>query len=283
MDERDLIRRLERLAPPDLDAARARAELAARARHSRSAPVPAARWRRTLLGLLACSATMLAFALSGPGQALAAWIGREIGLGHPGGAPSLHRLRAQVDSDSAAHGAPAYVLARGPLRGLGHYEFVGYRSSRNGEPCFELDLPATHNPGGRGCGALRGALRVDFSGRTYRRLPPLVSGRVASDAQTVEVTLGDRTVSAMLDSVSREAEVQLGLKRPFKVFVAFLPPSAYERSRNLTVTSRGPRRRLLAEVPLQLPRVVPDYGRLCDRLRDRGKTGKALRTCGRVR
>ena len=102
MDEQALIRRLEELEPPEIDGARDRAKLAARVRLSQGpvgagSPTPANetaeflprlwRSRRAAAGLLiALALALLATTATGPGQALAEWIGQQVGLGRPGGA-----------------------------------------------------------------------------------------------------------------------------------------------------------------------------------------------------
>lgn len=301
MDERELICRLESLAPQDLDGARERAKLAARVRYSSARPIqgwtPDLRIRhsasdlslRSVRGVIVAVTCLVAIwlaAFTGPGDSLATWVGGEFGIGHADGPPPPSRLRADLNSDADAQNSPAYVLARGPAPGGTSYEFITYRSNRNEERCYELDLPEAPNTGGSSCGAElppRAGLRVDFAGSPFDlSLAPVaqISGRTSADTAAVEVRFDERTVPAQLTDVPLQALASAGIHGRLKVFVAFLDASALNGGGSLRVVSFDRQGMELAQKTLFLPDIEAGYDRRCEELRRSGKEGRALRVCG---
>jgi hypothetical protein len=300
MDERELIDRLENLMPPDLDGARERAKLAARVRHSSAqrsggwAPSPRPhrhpfggflRSTRGTVGIIACLVAIWLAAFTGSGDAVANWLGRQLGIGTPGGQPAPSRLRADLGGGTAAQGARAHVLVRGPAPAGATYAYLTYRSNRIHERCYELYLPEAPNTGGSSCGTEllpRAGLRVDFAGSSFETPGPLaeISGRTSADAAAVEVRFGERAVAAQLREVPLQALASAGVHRRFKVFVAFLSASTLNRTGRLRVVSLDGRGRELARKTIFLPDVEAAYDRRCEKLRRNGKERRALRACG---
>lgn len=260
MDEATLTRRLRELAPPDPEGARERALAAARAAPSRStarSPRP-----RTRLATLAFAAIAAAGFLTPPGQAVATWVAERIGIGEPGGEPTLRQLRQGWNRGTIADGVPAHVLARGPAP-YGHYEFITFRSNRDGAHCFEFNLPEMRNSGGGGCEPLparRGlALDVSLGVAGHPDLPPgesvqSVGGRVSADIATVEVRLDGRLAATRLTEIPAGLATRLGFERPFGFFVAF--PEGAAGGGLIEVTARGANGAELAREVLSLP----DFG-----------------------
>ena len=124
MDDTTLIQRLGGLEPPRLDEARESAVAAVQDR-LRAAAGGSRRERqathvRAAVALVAAALVLTAFAvLTPPGRAFTSWVGERIGLGEPGGHPTLQSLRHFATSETAAAGQPAYVLVSGPVPGGG--------------------------------------------------------------------------------------------------------------------------------------------------------------------
>lgn len=256
MDDATLIRRLGSLEPPQLDDARERAVAAVEGR-LRAAAANGRRERRALglrLGLtvLAAALALAALAtLTPPGRAFTSWVGERIGLGEPGGHPSLQSLRHFALSETAGHGQPAYVLAAGRVPGGGRYELATYRNRRepgkewpaNGARCFELELTgrATNGLYNGGCGLppAQAGLTATWAGNSgYRGNPPVfvAYGRVSADVASVQVSLDGRRLPVQLKPVPAWLVRRLHIRRPFGFYVAFLRETP--RARLLSVVAR---------------------------------------------
>jgi hypothetical protein len=238
MDEATAIRRLEDLAPADLDGARRRAKLAARAAFAApGAPARDASRRLRLRPVLVAALCLLAAAAglaTPPGQAAADWIAEQIGMGQPGGEPTLQQLREWSSAGKVNEGVPAYVVARGPAPYDSHYEIVTWRSEEAltpdfpeiGPRCFEFNMVELRTWGGAGCEFLpaSGGLVLDGAGA---QLDPAieyqsVNGRVSADVESVDVLFEGRTIEAEVVPVEEEVREALGFDRPFKTYVAFI-------------------------------------------------------------
>lgn len=240
MDEASLDRQLSTLEPVEIDAARHRAaaavadgvEAASRSEgrrpHLRTGGVAAA----LCAGLLAFAA------LTAPGQAVTAWAGERLGIGEPGGPPSLEELRASWNQGTAADGQPAYVVTAGPAPHGGSYEFITYEAkgsqssgSLNGEPCFELNLIQERSSTSQDCGVFPegDALYSNGFGGGFGRSGEEVfytSGRVSTGVESIEVQFNGQLVDVELVSISTDLLDRLKIETPFKFFIAFLPDGA---------------------------------------------------------
>lgn len=282
MDEASLNRQLAALEPAEIDAARRRAAAAvadgveAANRHGRRQP-------QLRMGGVAAAlcAGLLAFAvLTAPGQAVTAWAGERLGIGEPGGPPSLDELRASWNQGTAADGQPAYVVASGPAPHSGRYEFVTYQAKENqasgslrGEPCFELNLIQERSSTGQGCGVFPegAALYSNGFGGGFGRSGEEVfytSGRASADVESIEVRFNDRPVDVELVPIPSDLLDRLKIEMPFGFFIAFLPDGA--RGGPLTISARDEQGDVVAQKEVLVPDLLagnPGYipGRSADR------------------
>ncbi|MGE0066141.1 MAG: hypothetical protein AB7T48_02205 [Solirubrobacterales bacterium] len=270
MDDRAVIRRVQALEVPELDAS------CQRARHAIAAQlgIPPAGRRPRLAGFgaprLAVALAALCIALGAgalftpTGHAVTTWIGERLGFGEPGGPPTLRDLRAFANQGSAAEGQPAYVLLRGPAPGIGHYELITYRLKdepgmlwpANGARCFELNFPEVHALYGASCGlppALHGLRLEGSGGGTTRegRSFSYASGRVSEDVDAVEFRLDGQSTSVELVEIPEELIERFAIRRPFKFFIAMLDNA--RRGGTLTVTARAGSGEVVAERHRRLP------------------------------
>ncbi len=239
MDETTLIRGLESLRPPAVDGAEERC----RARLREVAARPARRRRRFLTAhprlvasLCALAGVALFGTLTAPGQAVGTWVASQVGIGEPGGEPTLQTMRAKMQVGTGAAGRPTYVVASGPTPVGGHFELLTY-SSREVAPgaglvqCFELNLTKLRALYGGSCEfgieklGRTGDVRITSAGggtspHNYRSLLSIV-GVASADIETVAVNRGDRSLPTELQLVPAELARSLGFERPFKVYAAF--------------------------------------------------------------
>ncbi len=247
MADAGLERRLRRLSPANLDPARERAKLAARVTMSTArangqglARSAAARQARpalfdaphlAVLGALA-ALILVGLVATPPGRAFTSWVGDRVGLGEPGGHPTLQGPRALAMPGQASGTAYVLVRGRGPA---GLYEYVTYRSKAKrgdggsaGARCFELDLPSRKALQGAGCGLPSESmgLKVDAPGGAGGNVSPeaevrFVSGRVSEDVASVDVKLNGRSIPVDLRPVRGPLAHRVGLPHGFTVFAAF--------------------------------------------------------------
>jgi hypothetical protein len=239
MIERSLTARLAHLEAPDAAAARSRAirtvsqrvqerSAACSGGHRAFSPRLAFVLTLTLLAMVATSV------FTAPGRAFTGWVGDRLGLGHPGGHPTLQHLRHFATHGTGAQGQPAYVLLRGPAPDNRHYELVTFRMRKepgkafpaNGARCFEVDLPEARNLFSASCGLppatdglLLGAVGANSSPGTSFRF---VSGMTSADVATVEVLSGGQSTEVSLRPIPTELVERLHIRRPFKFFIAFI-------------------------------------------------------------
>ncbi|MEZ5076685.1 MAG: hypothetical protein R2725_04505 [Solirubrobacterales bacterium] len=252
MDDK-LVRELAALGPPDIDRARARAvplvaervqtaKLGRRQRTSRTR-LAFAGFALGLFVLLAASALWTA-----PGQAVATWIGERFGAGEPGGPPALEELRTSWNRGTVADGQPAYVLAAGPALHGGQYELVAYRPKRRSgatptedeTPCFELILRQERSSTSQGCGVLPEGDDLFASGAVggwgrSGKETFYTTGRTSMEVESVDVRFNGSLVSSELAPIPEQLIGRLGIEKPFKFFIAFLPNAGH--GGNLTVTA----------------------------------------------
>jgi hypothetical protein len=265
MDEASLDRQLSALEPAEIDAARRRAA-AAVADGVEAANRSEGRRPRLRTGGVAAAlcAGLIAFAvLTAPGQAVTAWAGERLGIGEPGGPPSLDELRASWNQGTAADGQPAYIVAAGPAPHAGNYEFITYQAKESqnsgplsGEPCFELNLIQERSSTGQGCGVFpEGAtLYSNGFGGGFGRSGEEVfytSGRASADVEAIEVRFNDRPVDVELVSISPDLLDRLKIETPFKFFIAFLPDGA--RGGPLTISAHDQEGDLMAREESLIP------------------------------
>lgn len=264
MTDASLLRRLESFGPSNLDEARERTKLAARVKLTQGrsweegAAEPAFKGRTRPPLLLATPAVavtlVIALIIAGlivtpPGQAITSWIGDRVGLGQPGGHPSLQGLRKHAQKGQA--GGSAYVLVRG--HGLaGPYEYITYRTkqkpgqkSSTGARCFELDLPKRNALQGGSCGLPPASmgLRLDAAGGAGGNVGPeaevhFISGRVSEDVASVKVEFEGRSIPVELSPVPAALAKGLGLPGAFKTFVAFFPHAGHGGRVAVTASDR---------------------------------------------
>lgn len=259
MDEA-LSRRLRALHPPALEAARERgaAEVAARiaaARAGADRRRAGLRARVALASAAVLAVLVAAAVLTPPGRAVTSWVGERIGLGQPGGHPSLQSLRHFAFEESDARGQPAYVLVRGPGPRDGHYELVTYRYPRrpgarfpaNGARCYEIETTEPQGLYGGGCGPVPASGGLVFDGAGGNADPGVgfrfAAGRVSADVASVEVTLDGRPLPVELRPIPADLIEGLHIRRPFKFFIAFFD---FRRSGRLVATARDADGRVLA-------------------------------------
>ena len=240
MDEQTLIHDLADLASPKWDGPGDRAAVVAER-------VDAARMRRGRVGvprlelaaLLAVVAVGLtAFAVwTAPGQAAASWTAERLGIGDPGGHPSLEELRASWNGGTVAENRPAYVLVKGSVADSGQYEFITYRGKAEngagaGGPCFELDLAEVPSSTSQGCGVFPegGVLYSDGFGGGFGRSGGeafYTAGRVSPEVGSVEVELDGTPVPVELVPVPQELLTRFEIGPDFAFYIASLPHAAH--------------------------------------------------------
>jgi hypothetical protein len=250
MDEASLKRQLAAMEPAEIDGARHRAAAAVAdgvgAAHQSEVRGPQLRMGGVAAALCA---GLLAFAvLTAPGQAVTAWAGERLGLGEPGGPPSLDELRASWNRGTAADGQPAYIAAAGPAPHGGSYEFVTYQAKESqgpsplgGEPCFELNLIQERSSTGQGCGVFPEGTPLyshGFGGGFGRSGEEVVysSGRASADVESIEMQFNGSPVDVELAAIPEDLLYRLKIETPFKFFIAFLPGGA--RGGSLTINAR---------------------------------------------
>lgn len=188
-----------------------------------------------------------------PGKALTRWVGERIGLGDPGGAPSLRQLRAFANEGYESD--RSRVLAIGPAPGgvgtapHGRYEFIvtwpkGPHAPEG--PCFELDLTQMRSIGTDGCGILPEGKYLYFLGPGGNADPDFsslwVTGRTGEQVASVDVRVDGRRVPVELKPIPRRLTRRFHLL-PFKFFIGF---ARYPReSTRIDVTARDGRGRPL--------------------------------------
>jgi hypothetical protein len=257
MDDAALIRHLEALEPPEVDASCERAKRALRAQPEESrAGLTPSRPRRHLTGarlgfavaLVALCVTLAAAALfSAPGQAITSWVGNQLGFGGVGEQPTLRQLRTFASAGTAAQGQPAYVLVRGPAPDGKHYEFITYRAKDEpgklwpaGARCFELDFPEARNLANAGCGLPAAGSGLLFEGVGGNSQPGAeyhyASGRVSDDVDSVEVEFDGRPAAVELTPIPADLVARFQIRRPFKFFIAFIDHARHGGT--VTVTTR---------------------------------------------
>lgn len=305
MDDSRLKRRLESLAPPNLDDARERAKLAARVKMSRarvrdlSSTRPALA-RKARPGLfrtshLAVMASLGVLALVGliatpPGQAITSWIGDRVGLGQPGGHPSLKKLREHAFKSEKGGTAHVLIRGHGPA---GPYEYITYlahegpKNKKRLVRCFEIDLPKRRALQGGSCGLPAGkmGLKLDAPGSAGGNVGPeaevhFATGRVSEDVASVDVELDGRSVPVQLRTVPAVLTESLGLPRPFKVFVAFFAHAA--QGGRLTVIARDEAGVLVARASRDLPDTMALRDERCQEVKRLAREGEIPRRFVRV-
>lgn len=215
-------------------------------------------------------AVAAAVAFTPPGRAAAEWVAERFGIGEPGGPPSQQTFREFANEGTIAEGAPAYVLARGPTPHGGHYEFITYKSNRDGSRCFEFDVTDARGrvagTYGGGCSVLleREGLRLDSSGAS---IDPSgqglqsIAGRVSEDVESVDVDFNGRLVETELTPVPTEVVDALGMEAPFKVYVAFIED--FTRGGVVEVTARDQVGSAAAQAELEIPNYEATYALFC--------------------
>ena len=257
--------------------------------------------RRALGGLRAAlvAALLIAFvvAFTPPGQAAAEWIAEKVGIGEPGGEPTLREYREFTTEGSSAEGVRATVLARGSTPFGEHYEYLTYEENRYGSRCYELNLVnAGGGPSGswggaceraeapeRGAGAAneplspRGDLRVDATGGNMdpdqRFL--LVVGRVSADVASVVVTFNGSELETQVTVVSEELADEVGIEHPFKVFAAFSRQSVAHGGL-IQVTARDEDGEEVAQFSRNLVDMAAGRAALCEDLRERAEAPRGM-------
>jgi hypothetical protein len=281
MNDRSIAEALREIAPPDLAGARERAKLAARVELHLGHKAVDRRRRATLsskgrrlpgsgsaavAGLALLVIVVLGATQSAPGRAAVSWAGDQIGIGEPGGEPSIQPLRAAWERGTASEGAPAFVLARGPAPGGGHWEFVTFQPQNQGTRCFEVNLPeqrlgfsvnCERLPGAEGQPLLpplqpSGGLQILSAGGNAAQGQEiqLVAGRTSNDVSSIEVREAGSPVPSELQSIPGELANRFGLRDGFKVFIAFLPNSAGDR---VEIVGRDTTDAVVATQALRLP------------------------------
>lgn len=267
MDESTLVRALTVLEPPELEAARARAIEAVtagvqRARNTRPKDASPSRGR-TLLVASTVMAVLVGFAtLTPPGKAVTTWVGEGLGIGHPGGAPTLSQLRSSWLRGTAASGEPAYVLATGQTPSGGSYELIAYKNhgakeaKPSSEYCFELDLPDAPSSSSLDCGVFPNSGRIydnGFGGGVGRAGDETfyTAGRVGRNAASVEVEFNQEALNVQLQRIPDEILQGLGIEPAFKFFIAFLPDAA--AGGTVDITARDANNNVIATTSAPIP------------------------------
>jgi hypothetical protein len=193
-------------------------------------------------------------------------MGEQVGIGEPGGKPTIQPLRAEWERLAASEGAPAYVLARGPTPVGGHWEFVTFQPENQGVRCFEVNLPEQRNgfsapcerlPGSEGQSLLpplqpSGDIQILTAGgnSAQDQQVQLVAGRASNDVRYVDVRLNGSPVPVELQSIPAGLARRFGLGTGFKFFIAFLPRSAGGR---VEIVGRDSTNQAFATRTLALP------------------------------
>jgi len=218
---------------------------------------PTLRLAATIVAICLVLASLTLF--TAPGRAVTSWVGDRLGLGEPGGHPTLHVIRARAGVGTSSEGRPAWVLAVGPAPHDGRYELITYwprtprRHLKNqghghwtlGKPCFELDLTQERQTIGQDCGTFPegpdlyltpGAVsRSGFGRSSYLYF----DGRVSTRAAKVEAEVDGRPVPLELKTIPASFVRRFRLEEPFSFFIAFLSTTMREGGK-LTVTARRP-------------------------------------------
>lgn len=278
MDEQQLVDRLSELTPHDLDDARSRALLAARTRASAD-PTQRSVRRRPLKGpairlAAACLVILTAIAVTPPGRAATAWVGEQFGIGQPGGPASLRELREFALEPSGESGAPAYVMARGPVDATGgHYEIVRRFSKAEQRHCYELQLVKPTSLYGPACtpSPVDSQVTVDSLGSSGE--VQTVSGRVGPDVDAIRVEFDGRPIRVQVTEVDAEIRSQLGIDDPltfyFSSFTGFIGGGQLEIS---TLDGDG---RVLTRQSRELFDRRPMLRMMCKRMREAiARTGR---------
>jgi hypothetical protein len=200
-------------------------------------------------------------------------VGDRIGLGEPGGHPTLHVMRARSDRGTSAEGRPAWVLAVGPAPHRQRYEFITYWPSEPkhrlhgsgkgghwllGRPCFELDLTQVRSTYGENCGVFPEApdLYLSWGGNLApgfgRSSLLFFTGRVTSRASSLEATIGGRPIPVEVKPIPAALIHRFRLEEPFNFFISFLPTSI-RNGGELVVTARDADGKVLARQSQELP------------------------------
>lgn len=205
---------------------------------------------------------VVAGAFTTPGGAVTGWVGERLGLGEPGGPPSLRQLNESWSDAMGTEGQRQYVLVVGPVTGQerSRYEFITYdpvtrpdRPTWPDGPCFKLDLTQRRSMGSQGCGVLPEGGQFAFLGvggshdhaevaedgaiRFSNELHYL-SGRVGPEVATVEATVDGREIPVQVRPVPEDLRRRFDLGGPFSFFIGFF--SGVPRGGTVAVTARGP-------------------------------------------
>jgi len=286
MDEGTLIARLTALEPPNLERTRERAVTNVPARLATIAEtakiIPQGgflRSRGVRCGRIAAAGAAICFAIAffslftAPGRAVSTWVGERLGLGQPGSHPSLKQLRAGWTRGTSAEGAPAYVLAVGPVpeggrtNGGGRYEFITYwprdpqdksiggRHWELDKPCFELDLTQGRSSYGGSCGVLPEGPDLFVSGLAGNAAPGhellFLSGRTSDEVASVQADLDGDPIPVELVPIPATYIERFHIGRPFKFFVGFLDGRLH--GGDVTVTALDASGKVLSWRQLEAP------------------------------
>jgi hypothetical protein len=220
--------------------------------------VPAA-----IVAALAASATVTA-----PGQAVAGWVGAQLGIhrevgpygGRVGGAPKdVQALRDSYRGASPANGQRLVLLAQGDLPQRTHWQLVAYRprpgSNERGHPiCFVVSLPEPGWRGGPGCVTPRGSsLEVDppggqvWAGSVPGRSFSFADGLIGAAAAKIVATSAGQRASVKLVTIPADQLARFGIRQPLKFFIARfwgdvadrVSIKAYDRAGRLIATTHA--------------------------------------------
>lgn len=221
--EDDLLRRLEKVTPPDLEGARKRAVTAAWIQMSSNRAERSRAWRPVALASLALLAVLLLSTLTAPGQAVAEWVGQRFGIGEPGGQPTLVEFRERIESG----GETSTVIARGPLATGGHFEILTWAQTPGDLRCFGFDIP--HLPS---------IISTCFD----QNLPPgsdlhvmsvagnedgyLLVGRASPAVASVRVESQGAPLDAQLIKIDRSLLTRLGIDHPLRFIISEIEPNS---------------------------------------------------------
>jgi hypothetical protein len=222
--------------------ATARAEIAARG--TATHPPRTSRRRRRALTIVCAAGLLAAALLTPPGRAASGWIGERLGIGEPGGPPTIKDRATQEKIEKSI------VFAAGRAPDGGRYEVVldrFARPSKHAPPgetfnnCLDIEWPDVRREGRSGfCGPVFPPAasseapigRYIGGPRTLERATKYLEldGFTRSDVARVEVRFRDKA-GATRDApvnfirVRGKLRTRLGADRPFGFYVAFLPPS----------------------------------------------------------
>ena len=278
MDEQQLVERLSELTPPDLDDARSRALLAARTRASADPTQPSVRGR-PLKGpairlAAACLLILTAIAVTPPGRAATAWVGEQIGIGQPGGPASHTELREFALEPSGESGAPAYVVARGPVDATGgHFEIVRRFSRAEQSHCYELQLVKPTSLYGPACtpSPLASQVTVDSLGSSSE--VQTVSGRLGPEVAAIRVEFDGRSIPVQVTEVDAEVRSELAIRDPLKFYFASF--TGFISGGKLEIVALDDKGRVLSRRSRQLFDRRPMLRMMCKRMREAiARTGR---------